>query len=122
MNQQFRAVPQLGENGASPATVAEVLFLSVPFTLALTVPMAVFLSVCWVFTRLAREGTLASTRRGFERVISRCPCRSRLENCPIGKQLAQMQADGLPGYTQMFGQFTTGRGTVAFDEGARDGL
>ncbi|NNF11735.1 MAG: LptF/LptG family permease [Gemmatimonadetes bacterium] len=68
-NQALQWVPQLGERGASAATVAEVLLLSVPFTLALTVPMAVFLSVCWVFTRLGREGALGSTRGDFRRLV-----------------------------------------------------
>ena len=67
-NQALRWAPQLRERGASAATVAEVLLLSVPFTLALTVPMAVFLSVCWVFTRLSREGALGSTRGDFRRL------------------------------------------------------
>jgi lipopolysaccharide export LptBFGC system permease protein LptF len=66
--QALRWVPQLSERGASAATVAEVLLLSVPFTLALTVPMAVFLSVCWVFTRLGREGMLGSTRGDLRRL------------------------------------------------------
>jgi lipopolysaccharide export LptBFGC system permease protein LptF len=62
-NQVVRWVPRLTAGGASIQTIAEVLLLSVPFTLALTVPMAVFLSVSWVFTRLGKEGLLASTRR-----------------------------------------------------------
>lgn len=67
-NQVLRWAPQLSERGASAATLAEVVLLSVPFTLALTVPMAVFLAVCWVFTRLGREGALGSTRRDFRRL------------------------------------------------------
>jgi lipopolysaccharide export LptBFGC system permease protein LptF len=67
-NQMLQWMPRLSERGASAATVAEVLLLSVPFTLALTVPMAVFLSVCWVFTRLGKEGTLGSTRGDFRRL------------------------------------------------------
>ena len=68
-NQALRWVPQLRERGASAATVAEALLLSVPFTLALTVPMAVFLAVCWVFIRLGREGALGSTRGDFRRLV-----------------------------------------------------
>lgn len=75
-NQALRWVPQLSERGASAATVAEVLLLSVPFTLALTVPMAVFLSVCWVFTRLGREGSLGSTRGDFRRLAISPPVSS----------------------------------------------
>ena len=49
-----------------------VLLLAVPHTLALTIPMAVFLAVSWVFTRLGTEGVLASARRerrGVRRLI-----------------------------------------------------
>jgi lipopolysaccharide export LptBFGC system permease protein LptF len=67
-NQTLHWLPRLGERGASSATVGQVLLLSLPFTLALTVPMAVFLSVCWVFTRLGKEGVLASRRHGFRRM------------------------------------------------------
>lgn len=67
-NQALQWMPRLTERGASAATVAEVLLLSVPFTLALTLPMAVFLSVSWVFTRLGREGALGTTRSDFRRL------------------------------------------------------
>jgi lipopolysaccharide export LptBFGC system permease protein LptF len=39
------------------------LVLALPSTLALTIPMAVFLAVSWVFTRLGVEGSLATARR-----------------------------------------------------------
>jgi lipopolysaccharide export LptBFGC system permease protein LptF len=54
---------QLSARGAPEGAIAEVLLLALPHTLALTIPMAVFLAVSWVFTRLGAEGVLASVRR-----------------------------------------------------------
>lgn len=68
-NQVIQWGPRLSARGASVGMLAEVLLLSLPFTLALTVPMAVFLSVCWVFARLGKEGLLASTHHGFRRLV-----------------------------------------------------
>jgi lipopolysaccharide export LptBFGC system permease protein LptF len=67
-----RWVPQLSARGAPAGAIVEVLLLSVPFTLALTVPMAVFLAVSWVFTRLGAEGVLASARerQGLRRLVA----------------------------------------------------
>lgn len=59
--------------GAQADVIGEVLLLSVPFTLALTIPMAVFLTVSWVFSRLGAEGALASARRtrhGIRRLVA----------------------------------------------------
>jgi lipopolysaccharide export LptBFGC system permease protein LptF len=67
-NQVLRWVPRLMERGASAGTIVEVVFLSLPFTLALSVPLAVFPAVCWVFTRLGREGALGASRSGFRRL------------------------------------------------------
>ena len=67
-----RQVPQLSARGVPAGTIAEVLLLSVPHTLALTMPMAVFLAVSWVFTRLGAEGALASARQerhGVRRLV-----------------------------------------------------
>ncbi|KPK65109.1 MAG: hypothetical protein AMS21_05700 [Gemmatimonas sp. SG8_38_2] len=67
-----RQVPRLIERGASVGTIVEALLLAVPFTLALTIPMAVFFTVSWVFTRLGTEGVLASARRekhGVRRLV-----------------------------------------------------
>ena len=62
-NHAVRHVPQLSARGAPAGDIAEVLLLALPFTMALTIPMAVFLAVSWVFTRLGAEGVLASARR-----------------------------------------------------------
>jgi lipopolysaccharide export LptBFGC system permease protein LptF len=71
-NHALRRVPQLSARGAPAGEIAEVLLLAVPHTMALTIPMAVFLAVSWVFTRLGAEGVLASARRergGFLRLL-----------------------------------------------------
>lgn len=72
-NQAVRQVPQLSAGGASAGTIVEVLLLAVPFTMALTIPMAVFLAVSWVFTRLGAEGVLAAARQerhGVRRLVA----------------------------------------------------
>jgi lipopolysaccharide export LptBFGC system permease protein LptF len=68
-----RLVPELSARGVPVGTIVEVLVLAVPHTLALTIPMAVFLAVSWVFTRLGAEGVLASARRerhGVRRLVA----------------------------------------------------
>ncbi len=55
------------------ASTGEVLVLAIPFTLAMTVPLAVFLAVLWVFTRYGKEGVLATARRetnGVRRLLT----------------------------------------------------
>jgi lipopolysaccharide export LptBFGC system permease protein LptF len=63
-NQAFRQFPALSARGVPVGTKFEVLLLSLPHTLALAIPMAVFVAVTWVFTRLGEEGVLAAARRG----------------------------------------------------------
>jgi lipopolysaccharide export LptBFGC system permease protein LptF len=70
-NYSVQHIPQL--RARDFATIVEVLLLSVPFTLAMTVPMAVFLAVSWVFMRLGAEGVLAAARQerhGIRRLIA----------------------------------------------------
>jgi lipopolysaccharide export LptBFGC system permease protein LptF len=65
--------PELSERGATSSTIVEVLVFAAPSTFALTIPMAVFLAVSWVFTRLGAEGVLASARRerrGVRRLVT----------------------------------------------------
>lgn len=64
--------PRLSAQGASAGTLLEALLLAMPATVALTIPMAVFLAVSWVFTRLGREGALAAAQRehhGVRRLV-----------------------------------------------------
>jgi lipopolysaccharide export LptBFGC system permease protein LptF len=68
-----RRVPELTSRGVPADAIVEVLLLAVPHTLALTIPMAVFLAVSWVFTRLGAEDVLASARRerqGVRRLVA----------------------------------------------------
>jgi lipopolysaccharide export LptBFGC system permease protein LptF len=72
-NQAVRQLPQLRARGVPAGTIVETLLLAMPFILALTIPMAVFVSVSWVFTRLGLEGVLASAqqeRHGIRRLVA----------------------------------------------------
>ncbi len=62
-NDVGRWAEQLSSRGAPEGTILEVLLFAIPHTIALTIPMAVFLAVSWVFTRLGTEGILDSARR-----------------------------------------------------------
>lgn len=65
-------LPALIARGVSMRTLVEAVVLALPFTMAMTVPMAVFLAVSWVFTRLGLEGVLATAqgeRHGVRRLI-----------------------------------------------------
>jgi lipopolysaccharide export LptBFGC system permease protein LptF len=67
-----RQMPELIAPGMPTRTVAEALLLAVPFTAALTIPMAVFVAVLREFTRLAASGTLVAARQdraGIRRLI-----------------------------------------------------
>ena len=60
-------------SGVSTSTIAEYLLLSLPFTTAMTIPMAVLVAVLWVFTRLGADGALAVARRephGVRRLLA----------------------------------------------------
>jgi lipopolysaccharide export LptBFGC system permease protein LptF len=62
----------LGPRGAPVGTVIGVMLLAVPFTAALTIPMAVLVAVLQELTRLGVDGTLATTRRvrgGVRRLV-----------------------------------------------------
>ena len=68
----MKQVPELSARGASAGTIAWTLLLAVPFTAAMTIPMAVFVAVLREFTRLGADGTLASARRergGIRRLV-----------------------------------------------------
>lgn len=64
--------PTLAARGATIGTVVEVLLMGLPFTAALTIPMAVLFAVLQVFTRLGANGTLSAARRergGVRRLV-----------------------------------------------------
>jgi lipopolysaccharide export LptBFGC system permease protein LptF len=64
-NNLVKQLPGLRSHGASSAVVVEVLALSVPFIIAMTLPMAVLIAVLRVFTRLPSDSALGgATGRG----------------------------------------------------------
>src|SRR5690606_31199670 len=54
--------PQLNARGASAGALVEALLLAVPSIIALSVPMAIFIAVSWVYSRLGMEGILTAAR------------------------------------------------------------
>jgi lipopolysaccharide export LptBFGC system permease protein LptF len=56
-------VLNLRERGVSADALGQAFLLAIPVVMALTIPMAVFLAVVWVFTRPGMEGVFASARR-----------------------------------------------------------
>jgi lipopolysaccharide export LptBFGC system permease protein LptF len=72
-NHAIRRVPELSAKGVPAGAIVEVVLLAIPHTLALTIPMAVFLAVSWVFTRLGADGVLRSAgreRQGVRRLVA----------------------------------------------------
>jgi lipopolysaccharide export LptBFGC system permease protein LptF len=72
-NHALRHLPRLGERSVPAGTIVETLLLAMPHTLALTIPMAVFVAVSWVFAGLGAEGVLAAAQRerhGFRRLVA----------------------------------------------------
>ncbi len=67
-----RQIPALSARGAPAEAIVEALLLAVPFIAAITIPMAVLVSVLREFTRLRADGTLAAARRergGVRRLV-----------------------------------------------------
>ncbi len=72
VNAAARQIPRLSARGESVGTMLEVVLLTIPSVIALTMPMAVLLAVSWVFVRLGKEGVLAAARRerhGIRRLL-----------------------------------------------------
>jgi len=63
-NYAIRQVPALIARGADGGTLVRAMLLSVPFTAAMTIPMAVLVSVLHVFTRMGADGVLTGARHG----------------------------------------------------------
>lgn len=57
-----RQLTSLSARGDSPAAIATAVLLALPFISAMTIPMAVLLSVLYEFTRLGADGTLDAAR------------------------------------------------------------
>lgn len=62
-NYAVRQMPNQMAKGASLGAITELLLLALPFIVALTIPMAVFVAVAYLFMRMEADGTLASARR-----------------------------------------------------------
>jgi lipopolysaccharide export LptBFGC system permease protein LptF len=59
-NQILKQLPHLRGKGLPTSEIAEVFVLSVPFIVAVTLPMAVLLAVLRVFTRLATDSEISA--------------------------------------------------------------
>ena len=69
----WRQVPPLVARGEPAGTIAALLLLAVPFTAAMTIPMAVLVAVLREFTRLGADGSLDAARRerdGVRRLVA----------------------------------------------------
>lgn len=67
-----RQVPLLTARGDELGTIVQTLLLAVPFIAAMTIPMAMFLSVLQEFTRLGASGVLTEVRQvrdGVRRLV-----------------------------------------------------
>ena len=72
-NAVVRLLSRLREQSVPAGTIVETMLLALPHTVALTIPMAVFVAVSWVFTRLGAEGVLAAAQRerhGVRRLVA----------------------------------------------------
>src|SRR5216110_3361237 len=76
IQQVAKQLSSLLGKGLPAAVIAEVFVLSLPFIVAVTLPMAVLVAVLHVFTRLAGDNEMRSEER---RVGKECVslCRSR---------------------------------------------
>ena len=66
-------LPALSARGLPSGAIGEVLLLAIPFTAAMTIPMAVLVAVLRVFTRLGAEGVLSAARQernGVRRLVA----------------------------------------------------
>lgn len=67
-----KQVAELSARGAPTGTLEHMALLAIPFTAALTIPMAVFVAVLREFTQLGADGTLGAARRqraGLRRLV-----------------------------------------------------
>lgn len=68
-----KQLPRLSASGVPANSIFKALLLAVPFTAAITIPMAVFVAVLWVFMRLGAAGALTAARRerhGVRRLVA----------------------------------------------------
>jgi lipopolysaccharide export LptBFGC system permease protein LptF len=60
-----KRLPELSARGVPTGTLVDAVLLAVPFTAAMTIPMAAFIAVLSVFMKLGAEGTLEAARREY---------------------------------------------------------
>lgn len=70
MNRAFELVDMIIGKGLSVVIVSEIFFLSLPFIIALTVPMAVLVAVLMAFGRLSHDGEIVAIRANGIRLTS----------------------------------------------------
>jgi lipopolysaccharide export LptBFGC system permease protein LptF len=63
VEQARKQLPVLRSQGAASRDIVEVFVLSVPFIVAVTLPMAVLIAVLRVFTRLSADGEIGGKQR-----------------------------------------------------------
>lgn len=64
-----RQIPALLDRDASAGVIAQAMLYAVPFTAAMTIPMAVFLAVLHVFTRVGASGAFVAPSREVRRLV-----------------------------------------------------
>src|SRR5207237_9822135 len=64
IQQVAKQLPSLLGKGLPAAVIAEVFVLSLPFIVAVTLPMAVLVAVLHVFTRLASDNEITALEAG----------------------------------------------------------
>lgn len=64
LNQVAKQFGHLVGKGLSPVVIAEVFLLSIPFIVAVTLPMAVLVAVLHVFTRLGQDSEITALQAG----------------------------------------------------------
>lgn len=72
-NYMAKRLPDLRASGAPAGAILAGMLLAVPFTVAITIPLGIFIAVLWVFTRLGAEGVLTAARRerhGVRRLVA----------------------------------------------------
>ncbi|TET44657.1 YjgP/YjgQ family permease [candidate division TA06 bacterium] len=70
MNRAFELVDMIIGKGLSVVIVSEIFFLSLPFIIALTVPMAVLVAVLMAFGRLSHDQEIVAMRANGIRLAS----------------------------------------------------
>lgn len=70
LNQVARRFPDLVGKGLPGTVIVEVFVLSVPFLIAMTIPMAVLVSVLYTMSRLTADNELTALRAGGVSIVS----------------------------------------------------